>query len=557
MRIGKMVLLIMLAFTAGVAMAKLGNGINIDMLRNAGKLLGFSFADEQYEYMMPSVRVHMQSAEALREAGLDNHVPPAWSFSPLIGEYEIPEQEGPAAWVIPDDVRMPDKIDELAFYSIPELASLIHSMQISSEELTLFFLNRLKQYNDTLESVVTYTRDRALESARRADAELAEGKSRGILHGIPFGVKDLLAVSDYPTTWGAMPYRDQYIDHTASVVSQLDEAGAVLVAKMSLGALAMGDVWFDGNTRNPWNLEQGSSGSSAGSAAAVSAGLLPFALGSETLGSIVSPATRCGVTGLRPSWGRISRDGAMALSWTMDKLGPLARSAGDAAIVFDAIHGPDGLDNSLIEAGFSFDPEVNLEELRVGYIEAFFQDDYTGKGNDSQVLEDLQSMGVELIPVEWRFNLPVNALRIILHAEAAAAFDELTTKGLDSLLVNQDIHAWPNFFRAARFIPAVEYINANRVRHKLTREVNELMKHYDVIITPTFGGNQLLVTNLTGHPCVVMPNGMSDAGTPTSISFIGPLFNEDKLLALAAKWQEYSEHHLERPPFFDPAGNEY
>ncbi len=548
--------MIILAFFGGIVFAGSGNGINIDMLRQAGKLLGFSFSQEQLEIMMPSVRVHMQSAEALRDMELDNDVPPAWSFSPLYGEYEIPEDEGKTAWSIPRDVSLPENVDELAFYSITELASLIHQQKISSEELTLFFLERLARYDDTLQTIVSLTRERALEQARDADALLAAGKSRGILHGIPYGVKDLLAVEGYPTTWGAEPFRDQHIEQTASVVQKLDKAGAVLVAKLSLGALAMGDVWFDGQTRNPWNLEQGSSGSSAGSAAAVSAGLLPFALGSETLGSIVSPSTRCGVTGLRPSWGRVSRDGAMTLSWTMDKIGPMTRSAHDAAIVFDAIRGPDGKDDNLIEAGFYYDDEVDVSSLRVGYIAKYFDEDYAGRSLDSQVLADLRAMDVDLQPVDWQFTLPVNALRIILYAEAAAAFDELTVSGRDSLLLNQSVNAWPNFFRAARFIPAVEYINANRVRQMLVREVNALMTQYDVIVTPSFGGNQLLVTNLTGHPCVVMPNGINETGSPSSITFIAPLFQEANLLALAAKWQEASNHHIVRPPLFDPIQQE-
>ncbi len=552
MKSKSLIWMLLLAFSAGMLFAGLGNGINVDMLRQAGKLLGFSFSQEQLEIMMPSVRVHMQSAEALRDMELNNDVPPAWSFSPLFGEYKIPPDEGKTAWSIPGDVPLPENKDELAFYSIPELASLIHQQKISSEELTLFFLERLARYDDTLQTVVSLTSELALEQARHADDLLAAGESRGILHGIPYGVKDLLAVEGYPTTWGAEPFRDQQIEQTASVVKQLDESGAVLVAKLSLGALAMGDVWFDGQTRNPWNLKQGASGSSAGSAAAVSAGLLPFALGSETLGSIVSPSSRCGVTGLRPSWGRVSRDGAMALSWTMDKIGPITRSAHDAAIVFEAIHGPDGIDNTLIQAGFNYDDAVDVSSLRVGYISEFFDEDYAGRGLDSQVLADLQAMGVDLQPVDWRFTLPVNALRIILYAEAAAAFDELTVSGRDSLLLNQSVNAWPNFFRAARFIPAVEYINANRVRQMLVREVNALMSQYDVIVTPSFGGNQLLVTNLTGHPCVVMPNGITEAGTPSSITFMAPLFQEANLLALASQWQLTSNHHKVRPPLFDP-----
>ncbi len=544
--------MLLLAFASGFVFAGLGNGINLEMLRKAGELFGFSFSQSQYETMMPSVRVHMQSADALRSFELANDIPPAWSFSPLAGNYSVPKEEGLLEWDIPGDVELPENHDELAFYSIAELASLIKGGHISSVELTEFFLARLEKYGDTLECVVTITRGRALEMARIVDQEIAEGNYRGILHGIPYGVKDLISVEGYPTTWGAMPYRDQQIDHTASVVQKLDDAGAVLAAKLTLGSLAMGDVWYDGKTRNPWNLQQGSSGSSAGSAAAVSAGLLPFALGSETLGSIVSPATRCGVSGLRPGWGRVSRDGAMALSWTMDKIGPMARSAEDLAVVFDAIRGTDGKDHNLIEAGFSYDRDIDLSEITVGYIADLFQDDYTGQDLDSQVLADLQGLGVNLIPVEWRFNLPVNALRVILYAEAAAAFDELTVSGRDSLLVNQSIHAWPNLLRAARFIPAVEYVNANRVRQLLVEEVNDMMQYYDVIVTPSFGGNQLLVTNLTGHPCVVVPNGFLESGTPSSISFIGPLFGEGKILALASQWQEFTNHHLQRPPFFDP-----
>ncbi len=550
--------MLLLAFAAGTVMAGFGNGISTDMLRKAGELLGFTFSESQYEIMMPPVRVHMQSAEALRAFELDNNVPPALTYSPLVGTYYIPEEEGPVEWDIPQDVIFPENIKELAFYSIPELASLLRGGQITSVELTGFFLDRLDAYGDTLECVITLTRERAMERARKADAELAEGRYRGILHGIPYGVKDLIAVEGYLTTWGAMPYRDQHIDHTAGVVRKLDEAGAVLVAKLSLGALAMGDVWYGGMTRNPWNLEQGSSGSSAGSAAAVAAGLVPFALGSETLGSIVSPASRCGVSGLRPSWGRVSRDGVMALSWTMDKIGPMARSAEDLAIVFDAIRGTDGTDPDLKKAGFSYCPDIDLSNLTVGYIADLFEKEYTGKDLDSNVLADLQAMGVNLIPVEWQFHLPVNALRVILYAEAAAAFDDLTVSGRDSLLVNQSIHAWPNFFRAARFIPAVEYINANRVRQLLVKEVNDLMQYYDVIVTPSFGGNQLLVTNLTGHPCVVVPNGFTASGAPASISFIGPLYGEAKMLALASQWQNLSKHHLNRPPFFDPSeGSEH
>ncbi len=526
------------------------NGFNIENLRHAARLLGFSFTNDQMEMMMPSVRVHLQSADAIRSAELSNDVPMSLYFDPLPPGYETPVSGLNSAWVIPDNVVMPEDREQLAFFSIPELASLVRSQKVSSEELTVFFLQRLEKYGDTLECVVTLTRDRALEQARKADEEIAGGNYRGPLHGIPYGVKDLFSVEGYPTSWGAEPYRDQYIGTTASVVKKLDEAGAVLVAKLTLGALAMGDVWYGGLTRNPWNPEQGSSGSSAGSAAAVSAGLLPFSIGTETLGSLVSPATRCGISSLRPTFGRVSRSGAMALSWSMDKVGPMARSVEDNAMVFDVIRGVDGLDKSLVDAGFYFDYDMEVTDLRVGYIKDFFDGDYPGSDLDNKVLDDLRDMGIELIPVDWQFNLPVNALRVILMAEAAASFDKLTTTGTDSLLVNQEMNAWPNLFRAARFIPAVEYINANRLRSRLVIEVNDLLSDFDVIVTPSYGGNQLLVTNLTGHPCLVVPNGFTNPGSPHSISFIGRLFEEDRLLALGHAWQKNTAHHLKHPPLF-------
>ncbi|TVR38825.1 MAG: amidase [Bacteroidia bacterium] len=541
-----------MAFITGFSAAKMQEDITLDLVRKAGLLLGFSFSESQTTMMMPMIRSHMQSADALRTHGIDHSIPPALTFNPLPKDFHVSSTDRTTEWDIPGHVILPENFDEIAFYSIPELASLLRSGLITSEELTIFFLHRLKKYGDTLECVASLTEQRALARARLADQEMASGIFRGPLHGIPYGVKDLLAVADYPTSWGARPYKGQYLDYTATVVQKLDEAGAILVAKLTLGALAMGDVWHGGQTRNPWNLEQGSSGSSAGSAAAVSAGLVPFAIGSETLGSIVSPSTRCGVTGLRPTFGRVSRWGAMPLSWSMDKIGPIARSAKECAMVFEAIQGSDGLDNSLIDAGFFFDPETDISTLRVGYFHELFKDDHTGLDPDKQVLADLRELGVELHKVEWSIGQPVHALRIILYAEAAAAFDELTTSGRDSLLVSQDMNAWPNFFRAARFIPAVEYINANRVRYMLMEEMKQLMADYHVIVTPSFAGNQLLVTNLTGHPCLVVPNGFSETGDPLSISFIGSLFGEDKILALAQAWQNHSGHNRARPPLFDP-----
>jgi len=451
----------------------------------------------------------------------------------------------------------PETSEEIAFLTVEELSQLIRNGDLTSVELTQIYLDRLRKYGDTLHCVVTITENLALEQAERADREIAQGNYRGPLHGIPYGVKDLLAVEGYKTTWGAMPYREQIIDQTATVVKKLEEAGAVLVAKLSMGALAMGDIWFGGVSRNPWNPEQGSSGSSAGSASATSAGLVGFSLGTETLGSIVSPSTRCGVTGLRPSFGRVSRTGAMALSWSMDKIGPICRSADDCALVFDVIRGSDGIDNTVVDKAFNYNFNADIKNLKIAYLKDEFRGDYENRENDLEVLSVFNRMGVDLIPVEMNFeDIPLSSLRIILYAEAAAAFDELTRTGLDSLLTAQDEWSWPNTFRAARFIPAVEYIQANRYRTLLMEEMGKLMKDYDVLITPSFRGNQLLVTNLTGHPCVVVPNGFNEENSPASICFIGRLYDEASILLAASKYQEATGFDEMHPPLFDGSGRE-
>jgi len=410
----------------------------------------------------------------------------------------------------------------------------------------------LKRYSDTLHCVVTLTDNLALEQAERADREFSEGIYRGPLHGIPYGVKDLLAVEGYRTTWGAKPYEEQVVEGTATVVKKLEEAGAVLIAKLSMGALAMGDLWFDGRTRNPWNPKEGSSGSSAGSASATSAGLVGFSIGTETLGSIVSPSARCGVSGLRPTYGSVSRAGVMALSWSMDKIGPICRSAQDCAIVFDVIRGEDGIDFTITDRPFNYKGGGDIKSLRVGYIKSAFDGNYETRLNDMDVIRAFRRMGVRPEPVELEFEgMPLQSLRIILTAEAGAAFDELTLSNLDSLLTGQNKGDWPNIFRASRFIPAVEYIQANRHRTILMQQMGEIMKDYDVVITPSFRGNQLLATNLTGHPCVVVPNGFNDKGAPTSICFIGKLNDEASILLAARRYQEATGWDEKRPPAFD------
>jgi Asp-tRNA(Asn)/Glu-tRNA(Gln) amidotransferase A subunit family amidase len=344
-----------------------------------------------------------------------------------------------------------------------------------------------------------------------------------------------------------VPYKDQVLGGDATVIAKLGEAGAVLLAKLTLGALAWGDVWYGGQTRNPWNLEQGSSGSSAGSASATAAGLVAFSIGTETWGSIVSPSTRCGVTGLRPTFGRVSRTGAMALCWSMDKIGPICRTAEDCALVFDAIRGPDGLDRTVVDLPFNFDPNVDLKDLRIGYLKERFEEEYSGSETDAATLETLRRLGADLIPVELP-DYPVESLAFILGAEAAAAFDDLTRSGRDALMVRQIKNAWPNVFRSSRFIPAVEYVQANRVRHMIIQRMEEMT--VDLYIAPSFRGNNLLLTNLTGHPCVVLPNGFDDEGNPVSISFIGKLFDEATLLAVASAYQSVTDFEEKHPPLF-------
>ena len=520
--------------------------VNTHTLASAAKVLGLDFTAAERDSMIEDVREHLDQFSRIRSAQIDNAIPPALQFNPIPLGMNLQELKPGFRMADYSATVLPKQMDDLAFYSIGQLAHLIKTRQITSLQLTEFFLQRLKSYGPTLECVITLTEDLALREARRADAEIAAGKYRGPLHGIPYGVKDLLAVRGYKTTWGAMPYKDQVLNEDATVVVKLREAGAVLAAKLTMGALAWGDVWYGGKTRNPWNLQQGSSGSSAGSASAVAAGLLPFAIGTETWGSIVSPSTVCGTTGLRPTYGRVSRHGAMALSWSMDKIGPITRYAEDCALVFEAIHGPDGLDQTLYDIPFSYSQQLNLKSLRVGYLVDDFNSDYAFKTNDSLALHVFRDMGIDLIPIQLPFP-NVGDLSFILSAEAAAAFDALTLSNRDDLMVRQIRNAWPNVFRHSRFIPAVEYINANRLRYQLIQEMQELMKKVDLYLAPSWQGNNLLLTNLTGHPCVVFPNGFTSSGTPTSMTINGRLFDEGRILALAKIFQDHTGHHKKHP----------
>jgi Asp-tRNA(Asn)/Glu-tRNA(Gln) amidotransferase A subunit family amidase len=406
--------------------------------------------------------------------------------------------------------------------------------------LAELFLDRLERIGPRYNAVVTVTRSLALAQAERADRELKQGLDRGPLHGIPYGAKDLLAARGAPTTWGAGPFAEQVFDQDAAVVERLEQAGAVLIAKLSLGELGWGDVWFGGRTNNPWDPRQGSSGSSAGPAAATAAGGVAFSIGSETYGSIVSPSAVCGCSSLRPTFGTVSRRGAMALAWTMDKLGPICRSMTDAAIVMEVIAGPDALDDQCLDRPFHDLGPVDVAGLRAGFPADSFT---TAEGR--AFLESLRALGVELVAVPLP-ELPVDELILILTVEAAAAFDQLTTSGRDAELVRQVRYAWPNAMREARLIPAVEYIKANRIRRLLAAEWQALFAEIEVLVHESQHPVVLAATNLTGHPTAVVPTALVE-GLPGSVSFTGALFDDARLVAIADAWQRATGHHFEHP----------
>lgn len=529
--------------------------ITKDMLAEAEAVSGLEFSDDERELMLRGLSRNRDAYRALREQDIPNAVPPAIAFDPLLPGRSPPAGERRFRYTRPTGVTRPADLNDLAFEPVTVLSELIRTRQVTSSELTRMYLERLKRHGPTLECVISLTEERALRSARQADAEIARGHYRGPLHGIPWGGKDLLAVPDYPTTWGAKPYESQTLDDTATVVARLDEAGAVLVAKLTLGALAQGDVWYGGRTRNPWDLEQGSSGSSAGSASATVAGLVGFSIGTETLGSIVSPATRCGATGLRPTYGRVSRHGAMALSWTMDKIGPICRSVEDCALVFNAIHGADGKDATARTTPFNWDPSVDVSTLRIGYLRDAFERERPESQREAQeadrrALDVLRGLGAQLVPFAWPADIPVGAMRIILTAEAGAAFSELTLSNRDDELVRQTRGAWPTTFRVSRMIPAVEYIQANRLRTMTMGAVESRFEGLDVVVAPSRFGSTLLITNLTGHPTVVLPNGFAERGTPMSISFVGKLYGDAEALAVARAYQDATDFHRRTPPLF-------
>ncbi len=551
------------ALAPGILWASGSRDADIDpqTIAAAEELAGVQLEPAEREMMVEGLRRQAERIAALHRERIEYDLQPAFGFNPLPPRKSPPPADSRSSRrtsvALPS---VPADLDELAFQPVAVLSELVRRRRISSVALTRMYLDRLERYDPALKCVVSLTAERAMRQAEQLDRELARGRWRGPLHGIPWGAKDLLAVRGYRTTWGAGPFRDQVIDADATVVQRLDAAGAVLLAKLTLGELAQGDVWFGGRTNNPWKLDQGSSGSSAGSAAATAAGLVGFAIGSETLGSISSPATRCGVTGLRPTFGRVPRTGAMPLSWSMDKLGPLCRSVDDCALVLEAIHGPDGRDGDAVAAGYRWDATVPLRTLRLGYFKAAFDTPERDPADPERVLHAtrrfddaalavLRRAGANLVPVDVP-DLPYDAMRIILTAEAAASFDELTRSNRDAELVQQGPGDWANTFRVARFIPAVDYINASRLRSRAIAAWDRLFNEVDVIVSPTFvsGFPQLVATNLTGHPAVILPNGFADNGTPVSLTFIGGLFDEARLLAAAHAYQAATDFHTVKPP---------
>ncbi len=523
-------------------------------IQSAAKVLDLSFTQKEIDTMYDGVKENLAGYKLMHKQSLKNSVPMSLWQSPVLPGMHFNEKQLPVKWNIPSNVQMPANKNDLAFYNLLQLASLIKNKKISSVVLTQFFIERIKKYGDTLQCVISVTEDLAMQQAQEADVEIAGGKYRGPLHGIPYGLKDLFSVKGTKTTWGAAPYKNQTIDEDAFVYTQLKEAGAVLIAKFTLGALAMGDYWFGGRTKNPWNTRTGSSGSSAGSTSATVAGLVPFAIGTETWGSIVSPSSTCGATGLRPTFGSISRSGAMTLSWSLDKVGPICRSAEDAAVVFNYIHGTDGYDMSAVNKPFNYKSNTDIKKLKVAYAKNYFDKITDTSRSEWKVLEAYKKMGVELIPVNFPdsgvYNF--NIMDIVISAECAAAFDEFTRNNIDDEMTQQGKFDWPNSFRVSRLMSAVEYINANRHRYLLMQKVNEVMNTIDVMICPTRGsGNQGAITNLTGHPVVCMPTGFDKRNNlPTSITLIGKLYDEATLLSAAKAYQDVTEWDEMHPPKF-------
>lgn len=529
--------------------------ITKEILRDAAAVAGLSFTDMQLDGMLAGVNRNLLRYQDLRKVELDNSVPPPLYFNPILPGMKIDRTRRPFRMSEAPHVTRPRNLEEVAFWPVTQLAELVRTRQVSSVELTEMYLGRLKKFNPKLLCAVTITEDLAVRLARDADREIAAGRYRGPLHGIPWGVKDLASAKGYPTTWGAAPFKNRVIDRDATVVSRLTASGAVLVAKLTTGELALDDIWFGGQTKNPWDLSMGSQGSSAGPGSATAGGLVGFSVGTETGGSIVAPSAICGVTGLRPTFGRVSRYGVMTLCWSLDKTGPMCRSVEDCALVLAAIQGPDDRDLAVQDVPFNWDANLDIRKLRVGYLRAAFSNTRQTPqvdANDAAALAKIRSMGFELKEIELPEHATLDFL-IILWGEANAALrDPIDTRPAE--LVRQDRVRDQNSFR---LLPAMEYLNANRVRTLLMQEMDRVLSEIDVYLLPfdyaDYTPNPVAtlnsaVTNLTGHPGLAVPHGFDEKGHPTSLSFIGKLYGEAEMLAFAKAYQDATGWHLKHPP---------
>jgi Asp-tRNA(Asn)/Glu-tRNA(Gln) amidotransferase A subunit family amidase len=540
------------------------------MLKAALAISGLEFTDEEREQMLQNVNRSLSQYEELHTFRIPDNVSPPFHFSPLVPGMKINRTRQPIRWSAVSNIKRPPNLEDVAFWSVRHLAELIRTKQVTSVELTTMYLARLKRLNPTLNNVVTFTDDLAMKQARQADADIAAGRYKGPVHGIPWGVKDIIAVKGYPTTWGSDAYKDQIIDEDASVVEMLNNAGAVLIAKLSTGELAGGDRWFGGQTMNPWDPAQGSGGSSAGPGSATAAGGVGFSIGTETAGSIIGPSSRCGVTGLRPTLGRVSRHGSMVLSWTQDRLGPMCRYAEDCAIVMSVIARPDDRDLTVQDVPFNWNAQFDIKRLRFGYIKEAFDEvaNPVAKASDEETLKTLRSLGLSLIPVKVpQFSINVSAYPV----EWAVFFDHALRSGLSKKFT---LPARDRELREGRVIPAVEYVQSQRARMVMMMQLSEATKDVDVWIAPgnaatagtaggrggapgtppaTGGRNQTIAgrhSSMAQHACypaVAVPNGFTERGFPTSITFFARPFGESELLAVVKAYQDATGYHLKHP----------
>jgi Asp-tRNA(Asn)/Glu-tRNA(Gln) amidotransferase A subunit family amidase len=531
-----------------------GPQLTKNMLRDAAAVAGLEFSDEQLDKMLKGVAENTVKLRDLRRIEIDNSIAPPLYFNPVLPGMKIDRTRRPFRASAPPHVHRPPTLEDVAFWPVTSLSELVRSRHVTSVELTEMYLARAKRYNPKLKCFVTITDDLALREARQADQEIAAGKYRGPLHGIPYGIKDLFAVKGYPTTWGAAPFKDRIIDVDATVVTRLRQAGAVLIGKLATGELALDDIWFAGQTKNPWDTSMGSQGSSAGPGSATAGGLVGFSIGTETLGSILAPSAICGVTGLRPTFGRVSRYGAMALSWSMDKTGPMCRSVEDCALVLNAIQGADNLDLAAVDVPFNWDATLDIRKLRVAYLKAAFENTRQTpqvEANDRAALEKIRSLGIDLV----EFKLPEGPKldpSAILNAEGISALRDPVETHPDQLARPDRITSQ----NAYRLYPAPDYVTANRVRMLLMQEMDKLMANIDVYLLPydyaDYTPNPVAdrstgITNLTGHPSVTLPHGFDEKGHPTGLTFIGKLFGEAQMLALAKAYQDSTGWHLKHP----------